>query len=109
MRDEKLPENAARIGSYLMAQLREMQQEFPVIGEVRGLGLMIGVELVKPDRSPNGEAVKRVVQRAQELRTLLITAGEHDQVIRVIPPLIITQEQADAFLDVFAEALKAAE
>jgi 4-aminobutyrate aminotransferase-like enzyme len=50
-----------------------------------------------------------VVKRAQELRTLLITAGEHDQVIRVIPPLVITQEQADAFLDVFSEALKAAE
>jgi len=109
MREEKLPENAARIGGYLMAQLRELQQEFPVIGEVRGLGLMIGVELVKPDRAPNPEAVKRVVKRAQELRTLLITAGEHDQVIRVIPPLVITQEQADAFLDVFSEALKAAE
>jgi len=109
MREEKLPENAARIGGYLMAQLRELQQEFPVIGEVRGLGLMIGVELVKPDRAPNPEAVKRVVKRAQELRTLLITAGEHDQVIRVIPPLVITQEQADAFLDVFSEALKVAE
>lgn len=109
MRDEQLPENAARIGGYLMGQLRELQQEFPVIGEVRGLGLMIGVELVKPDRSPNPEAVKQVLRRAQELRTLLITAGEYDQVIRVIPPLVITQEQADAFLDVFTEALKAAQ
>lgn len=110
MREERLPENAERIGHYLMGQLRELQQEFPIIGEVRGLGLMIGVELVHPDdRSPNPEAVKRVIQHAQERRTLLITAGEHDQVIRVIPPLIITQEQADDFLTVFSEALKAAQ
>jgi len=108
MREERLPENAERIGTFLMAQLRELQDEFPLIGEVRGLGLMIGVELVKPDRSPNPEAVKRVIQRAQELRTLLITAGEQDQVIRVIPPLIIDQRQAEEFLDVFAEALKSA-
>jgi 4-aminobutyrate aminotransferase len=108
MREERLPENAERIGNFLMAQLRELQDEFPVIGEVRGLGLMIGVELVKPDRSPNPDAVKRVIQRAQELRTLLITAGEHDQVIRVIPPLIINQRQAEEFLDVFAEAVKSA-
>lgn len=106
MRQERLPENAERIGNFLMAQLRELQDEFPVIGEVRGLGLMIGVELVKPDRAPNPDAVKRVIQRAQELRTLLITAGEHDQVIRVIPPLIINQRQAEEFLDVFAEAVK---
>ncbi|GBD15207.1 5-aminovalerate aminotransferase DavT [bacterium HR26] len=108
MREERLPENAERIGNFLMAQLRELQDEFPVIGEVRGLGLMIGVEFVKPDRSPNPDAVKRVIQRAQELRTLLITAGEHDQVIRVIPPLIINQRQAEEFLDVFAEAVKSA-
>ena len=108
MREERLPENAERIGNFLMAQLRELQDEFPVIGEVRGLGLMIGVELVKPDRAPNPDAVKRVIQRAQELRTLLITAGEHDQVIRVIPPLIINQRQAEEFLDVFAEAVKSA-
>lgn len=108
MREERLPENAERIGNFLMAQLRELQDEFPVIGEVRGLGLMIGVELVKPDRSPNPDAVKRVIQRAQELRTLLITAGEQDQVIRVIPPLIINQRQAEEFLDVFAEAVKSA-
>ncbi len=106
MREERLPENAERIGNFLMAQLRELQDEFPVIGEVRGLGLMIGVEFVQPDRSPNPDAVKRVIQRAQELRTLLITAGEYDQVIRVIPPLIINQRQAEEFLDVFAEAVK---
>jgi 4-aminobutyrate aminotransferase len=106
MDEERLPENAERIGNFLMAQLRELQDEFPVIGEVRGLGLMIGVEFVKPDRSPNPDAVKQVIQRAQEWRTLLITAGEHDQVIRVIPPLVIDQRQAEQFLDVFAEALK---
>ncbi|MDI3342018.1 MAG: aminotransferase class III-fold pyridoxal phosphate-dependent enzyme [Sphaerobacter sp.] len=106
MRDEDLPGNAARIGQFLMAQLREMQQEFPVIGEVRGMGLMIGVEFVTPDGQPNGAAAQEVIRRAQERRTLLISAGPSDQVIRVIPPLIVTQQQAEEFLDVFAESVK---
>ncbi|MBX6341915.1 MAG: aminotransferase class III-fold pyridoxal phosphate-dependent enzyme [Thermomicrobiaceae bacterium] len=106
MREEDLPGNAARIGNFLMGQLRELQQEFPVIGDVRGMGLMIGVELVTPDGAMNPDAVKRVVQNAQDRRTLLITAGLRDQVIRVIPPLTITQQQAEEFIDVFADSLK---
>ncbi len=106
MREEDLPGNAARIGNFLMGQLRELQQEFPVIGDVRGMGLMIGLELVTPDGAMNPDAVKRVVQNAQDRGTLLITAGLRDQVIRVIPPLTITQQQAEEFIDVFADSLK---
>src|SRR5690606_9008755 len=106
MRDADLPGNAARIGQFLMSQLREMQSEFPVIGDVRGMGLMIGVEFVKPDGAPNGAAAQEVIRRAQERRTLLISAGTSDQVIRVIPPLVINQQQAEEFLDVFADAVK---
>lgn len=106
MRDEDLPGNAARIGQFLMGQLREMQNEFPVIGDVRGMGLMIGVEFVTSDGAPNGAAAQEVIRRAQEHRTLLISAGTSDQVIRVIPPLIVNQQQAEEFLDVFADAVK---
>lgn len=105
MRDEDLPGNAARIGGFLMGQLQEMQQEYPVIGEVRGFGLMIGVEFVKPDGSMNAEAVSQVVARAQENKTLLLTSGTGDQVIRIIPPLTVNQTQAEEFIDVFADAV----
>lgn len=107
MREEDLPGNAQRIGNYLLAQIREMQADNPVIGDVRGLGLMVGVELVKPDGSPNGEAVHKLIECAWDERTLLITAGGDDQVVRIVPPLTVTQDQADAFLDVFSTCLKA--
>ncbi|HLI51388.1 MAG TPA: aminotransferase class III-fold pyridoxal phosphate-dependent enzyme [Thermomicrobiaceae bacterium] len=107
MGEEDLPGNAERVGNYLLAQIREMQADNSIIGDVRGLGLMIGVELVKPDGSPNGEAVHELIERAWDERTLLITAGGDDQVIRVVPPLNISQEQADTFLDVFSACLKA--
>lgn len=106
MQEEDLPGNAARIGEFLMGQLRELQSEYPVIGEVRGLGLMIGVEFTKPNGAYNGAAANEVIRRAQERRTLLISAGAEDQVIRVIPPLTITQEQAEEFLVVFADSVK---
>lgn len=106
MREEDLPGNAERIGNYLLGQIREMQSDNPVIGDVRGLGLMVGVELVKPDGTPNGEAVHKLIERAWDERTSLITAGGDDQVVRVVPPLNVTQEQADTFLDVFSTCLK---
>lgn len=107
MREEDLPGNAQRVGNYLLAQIREMQADNPVIGDVRGLGLMIGVEMVKPDGTPNGEAVHKLIERAWDERTLLITAGGDDQVVRVVPPLNVTQDQADTFLDVFSTCLNA--
>jgi 4-aminobutyrate aminotransferase len=106
MREERLPENAARVGNFLMGQLRELQGEAPEIGDVRGLGLMIGVEFVTPDGGMNAEAVQRVIKRGHERRTLLITAGTGDQVVRLAPPLVITQQQAEEFLDVFSDIVR---
>jgi 4-aminobutyrate aminotransferase len=106
MREESLPDNAARVGDFLMAQLREMQVENPVIGDVRGLGLMIGVEFVKPDGEMNPDAVKRVIQNGHAHNTLMITAGTSDQVVRLAPPLVLDQSQAEEFLDVFSECVK---
>jgi 4-aminobutyrate aminotransferase len=106
MRDEDLPGNAARIGRYLLAQLQEMQSEFPVMGDVRGMGLMIGVEFVGKNKEVNPGAVKEVIRKAQERRTLLLNCGTYDQVIRIIPPLTITQQQAEEFVDVFADSVK---
>ena len=71
MRDEDLPGNADRMGAILMEGLREIQADYPVIGDVRGLGLMVATEFVHPDGSPNPEAVKQVVAKAFEDKTLL--------------------------------------
>jgi 4-aminobutyrate aminotransferase len=108
MRDEDLPGNAARMGAILMQGLREIQADFPVIGDVRGLGLMVATEFVKPDGSPNPEAVKQVIASALEQKTLLITCGTYDQGIRIVPPLIVTEEQIREFLDVYRRAVASA-
>ncbi len=106
MREERLPENAARMGEILMAGLREIQAAHPVIGDVRGLGLMVAVEFVKPDGSPNPEAVNQVIRMCLEEKVLLITCGTWDQAIRIVPPLVVTEEQIRQFLGIFRHAVE---
>jgi 4-aminobutyrate aminotransferase len=106
--DEDLVGNAARQGERLMAGLRALQQQHPVIGDVRGLGLMVGVELVQPDGAPNGAAVKRVLEGCLERGLLLLSAGTYEQVIRWMPPLIITEQQVDEALAIFGAAIGSA-
>ncbi len=107
--EEGLVENAARVGAYMLQRLREMQERHPSMGDVRGLGLMIGVELVR-DRQTKARAANLrdwVVQRAFEKGLLLLGAGVN--VVRFMPPLIITEEIADEGLAIFEEALTEAE
>ncbi len=106
IRDENLVENAEAIGDHLMTGLRSLQERYPVIGDVRGQGLMIAVEFVQSDGSVNPAAVNGVVKSAFEQNTLLITCGTYDQAIRVIPPLVVTRDQADEFLTVFERAVQ---
>lgn len=105
MRDEDLPGNAARMGEILLAGLREIQADHPVIGDVRGLGLMVATEFVHPDGSPNPEAVKAVLARMMEEKVILITCGTYDQAIRIIPPLIVTEEEIREFLAIYRRAV----
>jgi 4-aminobutyrate aminotransferase len=108
MRDEQLPENAARLGEVLMAGLREIQAANPVIGDVRGLGLMVATEFVTADGAPNPAAAARVIEACLAEKTLLLTCGTYDQAIRIIPPLIVTEEQIGEFLDVYRRAVASA-
>lgn len=104
-----LVENAARVGRHMMARLLDMQERHPSMGDVRGLGLMIGVELVK-DRDSKERAKKLrdwVVQRAFEMGLLILGAGQ--SVVRFMPPLIIDEQIADEGLDIFEKALTEAE
>ncbi len=105
MRDEDLPGNAARMGEVLLAGLREIQADHPVIGDVRGLGLMVATEFVHPDGSPNPEAVKAVVAKAMDENVILITCGTYDQAIRIIPPLIVSEEEIRDFLTMYRRAV----
>lgn len=105
MRDERLPENAARMGKLLSHGLREIQADHPVIGEVRGLGLMVATEFVHPDGAPNPAAVQQVIEFCLGENVLLITCGTYDQAIRIIPPLVVNEEQIREFLAVYRRAV----
>jgi 4-aminobutyrate aminotransferase len=102
-------ENARRMGEYLLGRLAGWCDEFRIVGDVRGKGLMIGIELVKDkktkERAP--ELREAVVQRAFTKGLLVLGAGEN--VIRLCPPLVIDQEQADFAVQTLAECLREAE
>jgi len=100
-----LVENAARMGEVLMDGLREVQGRYPVIGDVRGLGLMVGCEFTDLDGSPAADLVKEVLARCLENRLLLLNCGTYSNVIRWIPPLIVNREQLEDALGIFERAL----
>lgn len=104
MRDEHLPENAARQGARLLEGLRDLQAEYPIIGDVRGRGLMVGVEFGTAS-SPDKDIAKAVQKACLDRRLLLLTCGTFDNVIRWIPPLVVNEMQVDEAIAVFGQAL----
>lgn len=106
IREEKMLENAMLRGSQLINRLRSVQSDYPIIGDVRGLGLMIGVEFRGKDRKPDKTTAKAVVQACFDRNLILLTCGTYDNVIRWIPPLIVTEEQVEKAIDIFIDALQ---
>jgi len=109
IREEKLVENAAAMGERLVAGLARLQRDHGWIGDVRGLGLMTGVEFQAVGRTPAAERAARVVRACVDRGLLLLTCGYRDHVIRWIPPLVVKREQIDEALEIFGEALGGAE
>jgi 4-aminobutyrate aminotransferase len=108
MREEKMLENAQARGQELMNGLRRLQEEYPQIADVRGLGLMIGTEFVVEGRPEKAKPLtKAILHAAEERGLLLLTCGTYDNTIRWIPPLNVTREQIQEGLRIFEEALKA--
>jgi len=105
IKDEKLDVNAAERGFQLLSGLGELQKEFSGIGEVRGKGLMIATEFTK-NGEPDPDRAKEVTKTALEKGLLLLTCGTFGNVVRWIPPLIVTEKQIDDGLGIFREALK---
>ncbi len=106
--EERLSENAARVGQAMMARLRELQQRHECLGDVRGLGLVFGLEMVKSKetRQPDAEVTRRVVEAAYRRGLLLIAPiGFYGNVLRVAPPLVITEEEALAGVDILDQAI----
>jgi 4-aminobutyrate aminotransferase len=108
IQDEKLVENSAKLGAYLLQRLNDLKAKYPHIGDVRGRGLMVGVEFSVPDSQgkPDKDTTKAVAKACIDRRMLILTCGTYENVIRFIPPLIVTQAQIDEGLAIFEEALQ---
>jgi 4-aminobutyrate aminotransferase / (S)-3-amino-2-methylpropionate transaminase / 5-aminovalerate transaminase len=106
MEREDLASRATETGDYAMAKLRELQKQNPLIGEVRGLGLMIGVELVRDEKlTPATSEAEAIRESLLKQGVLVGLGGVFGNVIRFQPPLIITRQQIDQAIAAFATAL----
>lgn len=104
IREEGLVANAARLGPILLEKLQKVQRDYPVIGDVRGLGLMVATEFTRDGR-PDPATAKAVQRRCLEGGLLLLTCGPYDNTIRWIPPLVVTEAELDEAVAIFRRAL----
>ena len=109
MRDERLPERAARIGSVVEERMRTWAQDHEIIGDVRALGAMVGMELVRDRRTkePADKETAKVLATAREKGLILLRCGVHHNVVRTLMPLTIPDEQLEEGLDILGASLDA--
>ena len=101
----QLDKNAEKMGNYMKKRFKELAEKYPVIGDIRGLGLMIGIELVKDEKkTPAKEIRNKLIQRAFKNGLLLLGAGPNN--VRLAPPLVITEQQIDMGMEIFEKSLK---
>jgi len=105
--EEKLVENAAARGKQLLEGARLIGDKTPEIGEVRGLGLLVGSEFTKADGTPDTATAAAAQQEAARRGLLLLTCGAYSNVVRMIPPLVVTAEQIDDALAIWSETVAA--
>jgi 4-aminobutyrate aminotransferase/(S)-3-amino-2-methylpropionate transaminase len=110
LEEDNLVERAAQLGDVMRARMIAWQERFPAIGEVRGLGAMLAIELVedRQTKRPAAALATRVVEEAAKRGLLLLKAGIHGNCIRVLGPLVLTDAELEEALSVWEEALGAA-
>jgi 4-aminobutyrate aminotransferase len=106
IRDEGLLEKAERLSRDVMERLEALKRECPVIGDVRGLGYMIGVEFVRDGNTPYPDAVARLKAECLKDGLIIMECGTHKNVIRFIPPLVTTEKQMDEAMGIFEQAVR---
>lgn len=104
---EELLDRALQTGGHAMARLKSIQQRYPSIGDVRGLGLMIGIEFITASGEPDTVGLNKVIGNCLEKGLVLLDCGVDKNIIRLAPPLVVKTEEIDAGLDIFEGALAA--
>lgn len=105
---ENLLKNAANVGSFLIESLEKLADKYQVIGNVRGCGLFIGVELVRERTSkrPAGHLAEWVVRRFRDERIIMSTEGKYSNVLKFKPPMTFNMEDAQNWITVFTSIMK---
>lgn len=107
IKEEKLLENSKKMGNYALERLLDLKKKFPMIHDVRGVGLMIGIAFKNTDTGePDGEAVMNVLDGCLEKGVLFYLCGNAGEVMRMIPPLTVTKNQIDEGINVLEEVLE---
>jgi 4-aminobutyrate aminotransferase-like enzyme len=106
IRDERLMENAATVGEALRARLRDVASRHAVLGDVRGRGLLIGVDVVDADGAPDEAAARRIVDGLRQRGVLVGRTGPHSNVLKIRPPLVFRDEHAMLMADTLAAVLE---
>jgi 4-aminobutyrate aminotransferase/(S)-3-amino-2-methylpropionate transaminase len=107
MRDERLPENAQARGDQFMGALKPLEGELTLVGEVRGRGLMIGLELVEDaEKTPAAAAAREVKKRCREAGILVGVGGSLANVVRLQPPLVISEDEVARVVDTLTKVLR---
>jgi 4-aminobutyrate aminotransferase len=106
IRDEKLLDKTASRGKMVLERLQRLADKYPVIGQVRGYGFMIGIEFVLPDRAPDPDSCEKVITYCLENGLILINCGIEHNIIRFIPPLTVTDRELDSALTILEEGVK---
>jgi 4-aminobutyrate aminotransferase len=103
--DNDLQDNAAKLGDRIIGGLLDVADGRGMIGDVRGKGLMIGVELVAPGDEPSPAAAARVAEAAKERGLLVGKGGLYGNVLRLAPPMTLTEDEAEEALGILAESI----
>jgi 4-aminobutyrate aminotransferase-like enzyme/Ser/Thr protein kinase RdoA (MazF antagonist) len=107
--DERIVDNAAGVGEYLAGRLRELAAQTPLIGEVRGVGLAIGVEIVRPGTiEPDPATTKEIVEGMRENGVLIGTTGRRGNTLKIRPPLVFGRREADLLISTLDGVIQAA-
>ncbi|MFO7850675.1 MAG: aminotransferase class III-fold pyridoxal phosphate-dependent enzyme [Spirochaetia bacterium] len=108
MVDNKVPEHAAALGEKCMVKLKKLESESSIVGESRGIGLMMAIELVKDKKTkePASDYAKKVRKYGHQRGVMIEVGGHHGNVARLLPPLIITEELAMKGIDILIGVIK---
>ena len=104
--NEKLPERAKELGNHAIKRLNELKEKYKMIGDVRGKGLLIGLDIIKKGKAPDKKTALKIGYKSWEKGLILITFGKHGNILRIAPPLTIPKEELDKGMDIIEESIK---